>query len=311
MADRGLRFALIGTVLCMLLFLTSKAAFAENDTALRRVASASLCADQYILALADRRQIVSLTWQSQGPLSAYADRAVGIPINHGAAEEFIASKIDVVVVDEWGSTELRRVLARFDIAFVELPLVDDFATIEATVVEVARALGQDARGEAVIADMRSRLARVDRLNAEVPFAPLAVYFRPDGGGAGVGTYVDTAMARAGFVNVARRYGMTGWGRVPLEQLVLDPPDAIVTSFFDTSHDSLARRFGSHALYQQFSRDAHVIAVPAKLWPCSAPMLAEATELMARARVERFRAEQNGQGQADPNQRGVGKNGAGR
>ncbi|MEM9122234.1 MAG: hypothetical protein AAGB03_02835 [Pseudomonadota bacterium] len=79
MADRGLRLALIGTVLCMLLFLTSKAAFAENDTALPRVASASLCADQYILALADRRQIVSLTWQSQGPLSAYADLAVGIP----------------------------------------------------------------------------------------------------------------------------------------------------------------------------------------------------------------------------------------
>ncbi|MEM1139245.1 MAG: ABC transporter substrate-binding protein [Pseudomonadota bacterium] len=271
----------------------SKPVAASDDGALPRVASGSLCADQYILALADREQIVSLTWQAEGALSAFADRAAGIPINYGAAEEFIASETDLVVVNQWGATELRRVLGRFNIAIVELPLVEDFATIQATVSQVAHAIGQSARGESIIADMQSRLAVVDRLREEQPIAPRAVYFRPDGGGAGEGTFVNTAMVRAGFVNVSSHYGTAGWGRVPLEQLVLNPPDVIVTSFFDTAYDSLARRFGTHSLYRQLAEDVPVIAVPGKLWPCSVPMIAEATELLARARVKEFAPQPTG------------------
>lgn len=258
-----------------------------NSRTVIRVASNSLCADQYVLALADPEQIVSLTWQAEGALSAYAAQAEGYPVNRGAAEEFIASDTDVVILNAWGAPELRRALQRFEIDFVEIPLTEEFDTIEATVMEIAYAIGQEARGEALLADMRAHLAKADSLQRQDPVAPDMIYFRPEGGGAGAGTFVDTAMKRAGLVNVARKYGVSGWGRVPLENLVLNPPEGVITSFFDTADASLSNRFGSHPLYRRLSHEKPVIAVPGKLWLCSSPLVAEATALLADARLAHF------------------------
>ena len=59
---------------------------AAPPTAPRRIVSLNLCADQYLLALADPAQIVALTQYSRDPeMSAEAVRAARLPVTRGSA----------------------------------------------------------------------------------------------------------------------------------------------------------------------------------------------------------------------------------
>ncbi len=68
-------------------------------TGLPRVASTSMCADEYVLLLANRTQIASLSSQARSPLSVYGDRAEGLKLNHRDAEEMARDRVDLVVDD--------------------------------------------------------------------------------------------------------------------------------------------------------------------------------------------------------------------
>src|SRR5690606_35208194 len=76
------------------------AAVAPATAAAPRVASYGLCADQMALMLADRAQIAAVSDQATSPLSHYADRAKGLPVTRGSAEEIIASGAQVFLTSD-------------------------------------------------------------------------------------------------------------------------------------------------------------------------------------------------------------------
>ncbi|MEN3949977.1 ABC transporter substrate-binding protein [Iodidimonas sp. SYSU 1G8] len=252
-------------------------------SALPRVASTTICGDQLVLTLADRAQIASVSQEATGPLSLHADEAAGLPRNRKTAEELLGVGADVVLMDARGEPKLEEMLTRLGIRVIRLNLSSEFADIEETVMHVAEAFGQRARGLAMVADMRRRRAAVA---ATVPPGPRPrfVYYRPDGGSAGLNTFVDTAMRASGFDNFQADRGQVGWGTLPLEVLVNDPPDGFVVSFFDTSQSSIRRTFMTHAYLHRLMDEKPVIGVPGKLWPCAGPMVVDAAELLASERV---------------------------
>lgn len=256
---------------------------------LPRVASASICGDQFLLALADRKQIVSVSIEADGPLSRYAERAGGLHKNRKSAEELLGAGADVVLMDPRGEPKLFEMLEHVGIRVIRMPLSDSFADIEATVMEVSAAIGQPARGREMVDDMRGRVAALEASRPSGP-RPRFAYFRPDGGSAGSGTFVNTAMDAAGFDNLQASRGQSGWGTLPVEILVQDPPDGLIVSFFDTSKASLKRAFITQPYLKRLMAEKPVIGVPGKLWPCASPMVVEAAELLAaeRARLEAVR-----------------------
>ncbi|MBB4211506.1 iron complex transport system substrate-binding protein [Rhodothalassium salexigens DSM 2132] len=283
---RGLGSAVAG--LAGLAFLAAPAlAGAAGAAALPRVASASVCADQYVLALADPEQIVSVTERAAGPLSFYAERAQGLPTNRRALEEFLVLDVDVVVLDTHDVPQLRRTLPRFGVSVVDLATsAAHFDAVYDEIAKVARAVGQPARGEALVADIRQRLAVLRDRAAQAVGSDrrrLVSYFRPDGGGAGRGTFVHTVLDAAGFENLQARLGFDGWGGIPMEQLVLTPPEAGVTSFFDLRPNAVGNRFGSHPFYRHLARNDALVPIPGRLWPCAGPMLIDAAEALFEAR----------------------------
>src|SRR5690606_39297055 len=59
----------------------------------RRIVSINACADQLLLALADRQQILALTHYARDPnMSFYADRAQGLPTIRGDAEQVLKDR---------------------------------------------------------------------------------------------------------------------------------------------------------------------------------------------------------------------------
>ncbi|HEX4303370.1 MAG TPA: hypothetical protein VHZ78_11290 [Rhizomicrobium sp.] len=253
-----------------------------------RTASTGLCADQYVLLLADRSQIVSLSPQSQSALSLTAGRAKGIAQNRGAAEEFLAGDVKLVVTDDGGGPILSRVLPRFGIKIVMIPEVASFAAMEQSVRDIASALGQKARGDALVADIERRRAALARLAKTGPH-PEIVYFRPDGGGGGAGTFVDAALQEAGFRNLQVRRGIPGWRGLPLEMLVDTPPQGIVTGFFDSAQHSAFYTFSYNPIFSRLAGTVPTMTLPGKYWSCSGPFMIDAAEYLAKERIRRFGA----------------------
>ena len=253
---------------------------------LPRVASFGLCADQMVLMLADRAQIASVSDQASGPLSAFAARARGIPVNRGSAEEVIAAGAKVLIYSDSLGKRSADALAGFGVTAIGLPFADGWAEVDAMTRLVARALDQTARGEALVADMHRRLARLRPAEPRRDW-PTVVYYRPDGGGAGAGTFVDASLTAAGFRNLQAEWGPPLWSGVPIEQVVRHPPDLFAVSYFDTSRNALSVLRRNPVLWGH-ARTRPVLDVPGRYWNCGSPLLVDAVAHLARQRARLMR-----------------------
>lgn len=270
-----------------ILFLAEPAAAAPRP----KVASATLCADQVVLRLADPEQIVSLSPQAHDPtLSLLYETARAYPARAANAEAYLAAGVDLMISDAWTAQATATLMERLGVTVVRLPLSNDQAGVEALIRTSAAALGHPDRGEALIAEFRDRLAAVQQTAkgantgankgaGKARPAPRALYLRPDGGTAADGTFVGWIMDLNGLDNQARRYGVTGWGSVPAESLVLDPPDLMIHSFFDRTAFSLRGQRGRGGVY---APAVPVITVPGAQWVCGNWGLAVAAETLSRA-----------------------------
>ena len=184
-----------------------------------RIVSTNLCADQLLVALADRSQIAALTTLSRDPaLSAVATVARKYPVSRGGAEDVLALRPDLVVA---GFAAPR--LPGRPVPALVLDNADSYAAIVRQVRDVARAVGHPARGEALVAKMDAALAHVPANGR----GRIAAYYQRRGFLTGTGTLVDELMRRAGLVNLAARLGMPVLAQLPLERLVAAKPDLLV------------------------------------------------------------------------------------
>ena len=86
-----------------------------------------------------------------------------------------------------------------------------------------------------------------------------------------------------MVNVTAQQGKTGWPSIDLEELVLNPPDMIITGFFDLgaeqpSHWSIAR----HSYLKTLFKGAPTLHLPGRLLSCSAWFSVDAVEQIFNA-----------------------------
>ncbi len=251
-----------------------------------RVASVTVCGDLYALMLADRSQIAAVSPEADGPLAYYPERAKGLPRNRGDLESLLAANADIVLLEEGSKPQLERALHRLGVKTIALPFSETFPEIARTIQTVADGLGQHRRGQAVAAAM---MARVHALEAERPaydHRPIALYFRPDGGGSGAGTFMNSLVELAGFRNLQAMTGQTGWTSIPLETVVQNPPQVFITGFFDTQSDSLLATQGSKLAV---AAPAHVpaIALPGKDLVCPGPPLVDGGRTSGRGAPQAF------------------------
>ncbi|MDI1294591.1 MAG: ABC transporter substrate-binding protein, partial [bacterium] len=106
----------------------------------RRIVSLNLCADQLLIALADRRQIAGLTHNASDPqMSAEAAAARGLPILHGSAEEVLAIDPDLLIGMPARRNPAIAILKARRYRTVDLKTANDYADIVAAVRSVAAA----------------------------------------------------------------------------------------------------------------------------------------------------------------------------
>ena len=222
-----------------------------------------------------------MSWQATGPLSLFADRAGPYPQNRGEAEELLYLDVDMVLLPSWQAGNTGALLERFGVTVVPVSLANSIAEIRQLTLDVAEAVGRPEAGQAAIAEMDQVLTEAARMASGRP-APLAAYYRPGGGSAGTGTFVDAAMQAAGFRNLKAELGQPDWGPLSLEDVIIHRPEVIVTSFFDTAGTGRRTAFSRHPLLGRLMDDAERVVVPGRTWVCGGWFLAEAVATMRDA-----------------------------
>jgi iron complex transport system substrate-binding protein len=188
-----------------------------------RVVSLNLCADQFVVALAERGRIAALSPLAADPaFSAVAAEAAGIPRVRPIAEEVLPLDPDLAVVGPWGATRVAALLEARGVAVLRLDLAEEFDAILRHLRAVAAALGERDRGERLAAAIGRELAALPP-----PADPRrALVWQARGFVPGRGTLADAVLRAAGLVNAAP---FAGYGFVSLERLLADPPDLLVTA----------------------------------------------------------------------------------
>lgn len=251
------------------------------DARPQRVASIHLCADQLLLALADRDQIASVTWLAAEPAqSNMVEAARGVSLNRGQAEEIVALKPDLVLAGVLSARPTVALLQRLGYRVLDLAPTTSFVEINSQIREVAAALDEIARGEALVAALGQRLAVVASA-APSAARPGVILYQPNGYTMGAGTLEDAVLTAAGFANLARGIGITGVGHVPLERLVLLRPDLIVFGAEGRERPSAARELLSHPAMAAMTPRS--VDVPNRFWVCGGWFTAEAVERLAAQR----------------------------
>ncbi|MGE4321645.1 MAG: ABC transporter substrate-binding protein [Sphingobium sp.] len=239
-----------------------------------RIVSLNLCADQYLLALADRAQIAGLTRNAANPdMSAAAAQAAGFPILKGSAEEVLAIDPDLVVGVPARRSSMMAALSGEQYPMVDLTPAHSYADIVAQIREVAQAVGHPARGEALIARMDRELAAIPRPRR----GGVAAHYQRRGFLTGTGTLIDDLMVRAGLVNLAGALGKPVLSQLSLEELMVAQPDYLIVE----SASDQVRDQGTEMLHHPLLKHMKRVRLPQAWTVCGGPAYVKAARSLAQ------------------------------
>lgn len=242
----------------------------------QRVVSLNLCADQLLMSLAPPERIASITWLSRSEgdpdLLPLARR---LPVNHGSAEEVLAARPDLVLAGRYTTFTTRELLKRSGVRVLELEPVQDWDGIRGLTRRVAEALGESARGEALIADMDARLSALARARPEHPIRVIGW----GGSGADVpgrDTLFNTLLETAGGVNVGVL--QAGEGVFDVERVVVNRPQALMRGVSYGATPALRNEVARHPLLRRLYPQGQ-LTYPEALFGCGVPRAAVAAQAL--------------------------------
>lgn len=256
-------------------------ALADPAAKPQRIVSINMCIDELVLRLADRERIASVTWLSQDARNAnMADAARKFPANHGLAEEVLSYHPDLVLAGAFTTRTTIMLLKRVGMPVVEFGVPETLDGVRQQIREVAAALGEQPRGEALITEMDGRLAAL--AGKRHPRRLSAIVMRPNGFTVGRGSLVDDIMARAGLDNLAARLGIDSYLQISLEAVALENAEVLILNGESGGLPSLATEALHHPIVTRLAGRLEVVSVPSRLWTCAGPSLVDAIRLLIDA-----------------------------
>jgi iron complex transport system substrate-binding protein len=260
-------------------------AFAASPA--QRIVSLNLCTDELLLRLADHAKVASVTWLSRNPSgSNVSDLAERVPINHGLAEQIIASDPDLVLAGTFTTRIAVGMLKRTAIPVVEFPVPRSFDEVRQQIGDVARLVQAEDRGRQLIDEIDRRVAAVAAKPR--PLRPTAVVLNPNGATVGQGTLADEIMTAAGLDNIAAKLRTDNYGLIPLEVVALHEVDVLIVSATRDGPPSKATEMLSHPILSKLTR-TQIVVLPGRLWNCGGPGVAEAVERLDAVAADVVRA----------------------
>lgn len=246
----------------------------------QRVVSMNVCTDQLAMLVAGERQLYSVSYLASEPsASVLASDAGKYVVNHGLAEEIFLMSPDLVIAGTYTTRTTVNLLRRLGFRVEEFAPASSFDDIREHITRMGELLGRQDKAAELIAGMDAELATLSARPAS--HKTVALYYA-NNYTSGSGTLVDETVKAAGLVNIADTMGLQGTAKLPLEMLVLENPDLVVTSEGEYAAPALAEQGYVHPAFEALVAGRKAINVPAKYTICGAPFTLEAARIMQDA-----------------------------
>ena len=252
----------------------SASALLLGASASLRIASLNLCTDELLLAIAEPRQIVSVTHLARSPAETPLWRqAQRYRPNDGSLLSVAAMRPTLAVTMGGGARDQLRIAPRLGMRTLNLPFAQSLDELEQNIRKVARAVGRQDAGARL-------LQRIAALRASAPRSGVDTIWLGGGGRTVSATGLEAQWMALAGLDQRRMRG----DRVSLETLLTAPPAILLRSDYRAGQYSAAQRWLSHPV-ARLPRKSQTIATDGRAWTCMGPPLIQEVERL-RLRMRR-------------------------
>lgn len=266
-------------LLALALAACSPAPASEAPHQFPAIVSLNPCTDAILAEVADPSQILAISHYSHDPASSSMDLATArrFAVTGGTVEEVLALRPDVVVSGNFMSPATVGAMNRLGLRLEQLPIAPTIAASEAQVRALARLAGHPERGEALIARIEAALATAAPPpgSAAIP----AVVWQSGGIVPGGDTLITELLRRTGFASLSAARGFKQADILPLEAMLADPPDVILTAGEPRANEDRLLAHPALAALKDTRRERFD---PSLLW-CGGPTIIRAAQRLAAVR----------------------------
>lgn len=242
-----------------------------------RIVSLNPCSDAILAEIApDKLVAVSQYSHDVSAGSMPVEQARRWPATGGSVEDILAADADIVVASSFLPPSTREALTDLGIPIVTIGIATDIGGSIVQVRELADAVGEAEAGDALVSRIEAALAKASPPPGGL--RPETILWQPGGIVAGEGALVVDLMRRLGFrpADAARELGQGD--RLPLEAVLVDPPDLLLHA--GPRGDEQSRTLHHPALRKLPTTRAEFAP---RLYFCGGPSLIRAAERLADIR----------------------------
>jgi len=225
-----------------------------------RIVSGSEGTDEILVSLVPRSRIALVTTMASNPeYSNVVALVKGIPAWSGDdPEQALAVHPDLVLEAGYVTKSVLDQLHQAGVPMYAFSLNDfnSIADIEKNILTVGRLVGEPAKANALVANMKQDITQIEGAVQGQP-RPTVLDYGSYGYAAGRDTTVDDIIRDAGGVNVAHM--LNGWQKITDEQIVKWNPDVIIDSSDDAA---FLKKLASDPALQSVTavREHHLYAI---------------------------------------------------
>jgi len=247
------------------------------------IVSLNPCADAILAEVADPGQILAISHYSADPRSSSmpAAQAARYATTRGTVEEVLTLHPDVVVDGSFIAPATAAAYGRLGLRTEMVGTVNSLDDARAQIRQLAAIAGHAERGEALIARIDAALVAA----APPAGAPRlrAVMWESGGMVPGDNTLIADLMRHTGFINASAAKGYSQADLLPLERLLADPPQVILTAAAGEGQGADVDRMLSHPALATL-HGVHRARFEPNMLYCAGPTIIRAAQALAAVRT---------------------------
>lgn len=235
----------------------------------KKIISLDICSDWMLARYASRDQVVAMSpLLYQYPTTK---KQQGWPTHDGSLEKILQLKPDLVITGEFNASVLRPRLKELGVHVETTILPRSITELQNYIQQFIDLIGS-----------QSSLLVVPDVKPTAADAPRLLLLNANANATGVGTLENELLQFAGWRNYVTQYG---YGKIDLEQLVQEPPDAILWSA--PSSPALANQLFEHPALKRAMLNKPVLVLDDRRWQCPGPWTWQQIETLSDLREKWF------------------------
>jgi iron complex transport system substrate-binding protein len=246
----------------------------------QRIVSLNPCTDAILVDIARPDQIAALSFYSFDPSASSIPQATAAKYKstRGTAEDILRLKPDLVIGSSYTPLQTQAALKRFGIRYAGFEAPGSVGESQKQITVMAALIGAQAKAVALN-------RHIDAAFSTAPLAAVdALVYRNGGLVLGAGSLTADIMARSGFRNISKNYGIADWGVLPLEKLVRLPPAVLLHAETNPADRARGEWALTHPVLRHLAQRTQFRTLPSGVLNCGGPSIIPAARMVRSLRA---------------------------